>query len=95
LGITQFTDNGDGTITIDMGASTYSDCVADAGCTPGDNTQDIFAQWRLNTGCATSDGLCCGTSETDDCPPMVPIPAAVWLFGSALGLLGWMRRKLA
>jgi hypothetical protein len=23
----------------------------------------------------------------------VPIPAAVWLFGSALGILGWMRRK--
>jgi len=23
---------------------------------------------------------------------IVPIPAAVWLFGSALGLLGWMRR---
>jgi len=22
----------------------------------------------------------------------VPIPAAFWLFGSALGLLGWMRR---
>ena len=26
---------------------------------------------------------------------VVPIPAAVWLFGSALGGLGWMRRKRA
>ena len=23
----------------------------------------------------------------------VPVPAAVWLFGSAIGLLGWMRRR--
>lgn len=23
----------------------------------------------------------------------IPVPAAVWLFGSALGLLGWIRRK--
>ena len=23
----------------------------------------------------------------------IPIPGAVWLFGSALGLLGWMRRR--
>lgn len=26
-------------------------------------------------------------------PSVVPIPAAVWLFGSGLGLLGWMRRR--
>lgn len=26
---------------------------------------------------------------------IVPIPAAAWMFGSALGLLGWMRRKSA
>jgi len=25
--------------------------------------------------------------------PVVPVPAAVWLFGSALGLMGWVRRK--
>lgn len=24
---------------------------------------------------------------------VVPIPPAVWLFGSALGLLGWMKRR--
>ena len=26
---------------------------------------------------------------------VVPVPAAAWLFGSALGLLGWMKRKAA
>jgi hypothetical protein len=26
-------------------------------------------------------------------PAIVPVPAAVWLFGSALGLLGWTRRR--
>jgi len=25
---------------------------------------------------------------------IIPIPASVWLFGSALGLLGWMRRRV-
>jgi hypothetical protein len=24
---------------------------------------------------------------------VIPVPAAVWLFGSALGLLGWIRRR--
>ncbi|MCK6371213.1 MAG: PEP-CTERM sorting domain-containing protein, partial [Gammaproteobacteria bacterium] len=26
---------------------------------------------------------------------VVPVPAAVWMFGSALGLLGWVRRRSA
>ena len=26
---------------------------------------------------------------------VIPVPAAAWLFGSALGLLGWLRRKAA
>jgi len=95
LGLTLFTDNVDSTFTIDMGDSTYSDCVNDLGCTPGANSSNIFAQWHLNASCATADGKCRGGVDTDPCPPMVPIPAAVWLFGSALGFLGWMRRKLA
>lgn len=28
-------------------------------------------------------------------PGVVPIPVAVWLFGSALGVMGVMRRKLS
>jgi hypothetical protein len=68
-------DNGDGTITIDMSSSAYTDCVNDTGCTPGGKSADIFAQWRVN---ATK---------------LVPIPAAIWLLGSALGMLGWLRRK--
>ena len=26
-------------------------------------------------------------------PTVIPVPAAVWLFGSALGMLAWLRRK--
>ena len=29
----------------------------------------------------------------EDNMPEVPIPAAVWLFGSAIGFLGWKSRK--
>jgi hypothetical protein len=75
-GLVGFTDNMDGTITIDLWDSTYTDCANDGGCTPGSNSSDVFAQWRVNA-------------------TVIPVPAAIWLFGSALGLLGWLRRKTA
>lgn len=45
------------------------------------------------------DGFTCFSSSSEDCParpdlgPVIPVPAAVWLFGSAIGLLGLTRRK--
>jgi hypothetical protein len=33
--------------------------------------------------------------DGDVAAAVVPVPAAVWMFGSALGLLGWIRRKSA
>jgi hypothetical protein len=57
-------------------------------------------------GCPTGSirynntGISCGTLQVGllnitGTVPVVPVPAAVWLFGSALGLLGVARRKLA
>jgi hypothetical protein len=54
-------------------------------------------------GCATSvrwsaaGGITCGTlaiRKLEITGTVVPVPAAAWLFGSALGLLGVARRKL-
>jgi hypothetical protein len=49
---------------------------------------ESFASLGLDTGVYTWSWA--GDSVTLN---VVPIPAAVWLFGSALGWLGWMRRK--
>lgn len=35
-----------------------------------------------------------GTELTLAAAAVVPVPAAVWLFGSALGILGWVRRRV-
>jgi len=64
-----------------------------AGCGLGPTTKNVSYNASLNTitcGTITTSGLVItGTA------PVIPVPAAVWLFGSALGLLGVARRKMA
>ena len=38
--------------------------------------------------------LTSGYTFTFNVPAVVPVPAAVWLFGSAIGLMGVMRRRV-
>jgi hypothetical protein len=46
------------------------------------------------------DGFTCFGASADVCPERpdlatIPVPAAAWLFASALGFLGWVRRRSA
>jgi hypothetical protein len=49
----------------------------------------------INIGAFGGDTKSLYSTDTDAALPAVPIPAAIWLFGPALGMLGWMRRKAA
>ena len=51
--------------------------------------------WRGNSGGGISPAGIDNWEFTIVQATPVPVPAAVWLFGSVLGLLGWMRRKVA
>jgi len=51
----------------------------------GDNT----------TGTGTYTAICNSWTSSYFTASAVPVPAAVWLFGSAIGLLGWIRRRAA
>ena len=66
-----------------------------AGCGSGPSVKNITydaALTKVSCGTLTAAGLT--VSGTVDAP-VVPVPAAVWLFGSALGLLGVARRRMA
>jgi len=69
-------------------------------------TQDFGGLVRDTVGyCQSDDGMNCtfsGVARVETFAPnhvgswtvsAVPVPAAAWLFGSALGLLGWLRRR--
>jgi hypothetical protein len=46
-----------------------------------------------NLACGVGVGASATLSCTAIGAPVVPVPAAAWLFCSAVGLLGWIRRK--
>lgn len=74
----------DGTTFISWVGTTLR--LSNASCNP-------FAPGNAN-GCATSGGFNRGyTWILEAGPQVVPVPAAAWLFGSALGVLGWARRR--
>ena len=61
---------------------------------------DSGQAWRLHFGNGDSSagtkafsGDAWAVHDGNPGTAVVPVPAAVWLFGSALGLLGWVRRR--
>lgn len=51
------------------------------------------AEWvsTYNGGCP--EGIGCADEQFAVHPSPIPLPASIWMFGAALGLLGWVRRK--
>lgn len=56
-------------------------------------TENPFAQFAAIFDVAAIESTAAVTLTWEVTVAPVPVPAAVWLFGSALGLLGWLRRK--
>lgn len=71
----------------------------------GFNTTNIFCAEELQLNCTNSESVYLSLSNAFGgdlgrnfrsmgiATTTIPVPAAVWLFGSALGLLGWARRR--
>ena len=80
-------------VVADPGAFGFSNvedaCLELVACADGTLDQDGFLFWdSIHPTRATHELL--GELALAQ---VVPIPAAAWLFASALGLLGWMRRR--
>ena len=60
----------------------------------GDWGASLFGSCANNPACPSPDpDPSTFTSAINGSVSAVPVPAAVWLFGSGLGLLGWIRRR--
>ena len=57
------------------------------------DTKAGFFNKSLGAGTNWSENTFAPQANTATAWSVVPVPAAVWLFGSALAGLGWMRRK--
>jgi hypothetical protein len=68
----------------------------------GDGTINVTIADTTYSDCAAAPNCVPGSGSVDitavwrfNATAAVPIPATFWMFGSALGLLGWMRRRKA
>lgn len=77
-----------GTITTNSGEIRRAQGQSSGGCL--DHIR--YNGTAISCGALTTAALSVSGTVTET---VVPVPAAVWLMGSALGLLGWMRRKAA
>ena len=69
-----------------------STLAAGGGCDATDGAFNMYTVSQSGGLLILSTSTPVGTSGANYLT-FVPVPAAVWLFGSALGLLGWVRRR--
>lgn len=96
---------GDGTTNMltngDPDAALFSNLWSVHYWTSSEFSTDTDQAWTFtiegsqHTHPKTINAVAWAVADGDVAASVVPIPAAVWLFGSGLGLLGWMRRRQA
>jgi len=82
-------DDGSGGITAGAGAGTFLPAQVGFSGTVVGGAVSVYAIKGYNPFIPLA------ADSTFNLVSVVPVPGAVWLFGSAIGLLGWARRKSA
>lgn len=75
---------------VEIGRVAFGQSPASAGGFSGLITDELIKSVEIT--CTFDNDLKCGVYDIQF-GTVIPIPAAVWLFGSGLGLLGWIKRK--